>query len=62
MSACRYERTILKKLEINPSPCPSPERRGESSDYSPALSGKGDGGLGQKPLPQPLPGTERGVI
>jgi len=31
--------------------------------YSPPLpfQGRGAGGLGRKPLPQPLPGTERGV-
>jgi len=42
----------------------TPPRNGEGSVYvtPPALSGKGDGGLGRIPLPQPLPGTERGVF
>jgi len=41
-------------------PLPPPRNgEGESLKPLPALSGKGDGGLGRKPLPQPLPGTER---
>jgi len=34
-------------LTQNPSPSPSPERRGGSLKPLPALSGKGDGGLGE---------------
>ncbi len=43
-------KSLLEKKSIsvvsNPSPAPSPERRGESFLSPPALSGKGAGGLG----------------
>jgi len=57
---CQFFYTALNIFLITPPP--TPPRNGEGSlKLPPALSGKGAGGLGKKPLPQPLPGTERGV-
>jgi len=53
------ERYVIKKYFLNLMALPpAPPRNGEGESFSvtpPALSGKGAGGLGQKPLPLPLP-------
>ena len=53
-------KTMKNSPRKTPPPAPPRNGEGESLKPLPALSGKGDGGLGRKPLPQPLPETERG--
>ena len=46
---------------LNPSPNPSPKRRGEPESAPPSLLGKGDGGLGSVTLLNPI-SPERSVL